>query len=68
MLTKSAPPTFQGNEQDNDHYEQANNMTERQLKAGVCDGSIPSTDANTGATSSVRTTKDKRRNAFIPTG
>jgi hypothetical protein len=42
-------------------------MTEQQLKAGVRDGSIPSAVANTGATSSVGTTKDKCRNAFIPT-
>jgi hypothetical protein len=43
-------------------------MTEHQLKAGVCNGSIPSAVANTGATSSVGKTKDKCRNAFIPTG
>jgi hypothetical protein len=68
ILTNSTPPTCQGNEKDNDHYEQANNMTEQQLKAGVHDGSILSAVANTRATSSIRTTKDKRRNAFIPTG
>jgi hypothetical protein len=43
-------------------------MTEQQLKAGVCDNSIPSAVANTGATSSVGTIKNKHRNAFIPTG
>jgi hypothetical protein len=43
-------------------------MTEQQLKAGVHDGSIPSAVADTGATSSIETTKDKCRNAFIPTG
>ncbi len=43
-------------------------MTDQQLKAGVREGSILSTVANTGATSSVRTMMDKRRNAFIPTG
>ncbi len=43
-------------------------MTEQQLKAGVHDSSIPSAVADTGATSSIRITKDKRRNAFIPTG
>ncbi len=43
-------------------------MTEQQLKAGVHNGSISSAVANTGATSSVGTTKDKNRNAFIPTG
>jgi hypothetical protein len=42
-------------------------MTEQQLKAGVHDDSIPSVVANTGAMSSVGTTKDKNRNAFIPT-
>jgi hypothetical protein len=43
-------------------------MTEQQLKAGVRDGSIPSAVVDTGATSSIGTTKDKCRNAFIPTG
>ncbi len=43
-------------------------MTEQQLKAGVRNGSIPSTVANTGATLSIGITKDKCRNAFIPTG
>jgi hypothetical protein len=43
-------------------------MTEQQIKAGIRDGSIPSAVANTRATSSVGTTKDKSRNAFIPTG
>jgi hypothetical protein len=43
-------------------------MTEQQLKAGVHNSSIPSTVADTGATSSIGTTKDKCRNAFIPTG
>jgi hypothetical protein len=43
-------------------------MTEQKLKAEVHDGSIHSTVANTGATSSIGITKDKRRNAFISTG
>jgi hypothetical protein len=43
-------------------------MTEQQLKAGVRNSSIPSAVANTGATSSIGTTKDKHRNAFISTG
>jgi hypothetical protein len=43
-------------------------MIEHQLKAGVHDGSIPSAVANTRAISSIGTTKDKCRNAFIPTG
>jgi hypothetical protein len=43
-------------------------MTEQQLKAGVCNGSIPPAVADTRATSCVGTTKDKSRNAFIPTG
>jgi hypothetical protein len=68
MLTDRAPPTYQGNKQDDDHCEQANNMIEQQLKAEVRDGSIPSAVANTRATSSVGTMKDKHRNAFIPTG
>ncbi len=43
-------------------------MTEQQLKAEVRNGSIPSAAADTGATSSIGTMKDKRRNAFISTG
>jgi hypothetical protein len=43
-------------------------MNEQQVKASVCDGFIPSAFANTGAMSSIETTKDMCRNAFIPTG
>jgi hypothetical protein len=45
-------------------------MNEQQVRAGVKDRSIPSTVANTAATSSVGTTKDKNKNrhAFVPTG
>ena len=46
--------------------EQVNNINE--LKKGVLDGSIPSAIADSGATSSVGTKRDKKRNAFVATG
>jgi len=46
--------------------EQVNNINE--LKQGVLDGSIPSAIANSGATSSIGTKRDKKRNAFMATG
>lgn len=46
--------------------EQVNNINE--LKQGVLDGTIPSAIADSGATSSVGTKRDKKRNAFVETG
>ncbi len=46
--------------------EQVNNINE--LKQGVLDGSIPSAIADSGATSSVGTKKDRKRNVFVATG
>ena len=46
--------------------EQVININE--LKQGVLDGSIPSAIADSGATSSVGTKRDKKRNAFVATG
>jgi hypothetical protein len=46
--------------------EQVNNINE--LKQGILDGSIPSAIADSGATSSVGTKRDKKRNAFVATG
>ena len=46
--------------------EQVNNINE--LKQGVLDGTIPSAIADSGATSSVGTKRDKKRNAFVATG
>jgi hypothetical protein len=46
--------------------EQVNNINA--LKQGVLDGSIPSAIADSGATSSVGTKRDKKRNAFVATG
>ena len=46
--------------------EQVNNINE--LKQGVLDGSIPSAVADSGATSSVGTKKDRKKNAFVATG
>ncbi len=66
ILTINAPPTCQVNKQDDDLIEQVNNINK--LKQGVLDGSIPSAIANSGATSSVGTKKDRKRNAFIMTG
>ena len=45
--------------------EQVNNINE--LKQGVLDGTIPSAIADSGATSSVGTKRDKKRNAFMAT-
>jgi hypothetical protein len=46
--------------------EQVNNINE--LKQGVLDGSIPSAIADSGATSSIGTKRDKKRNVFVATG
>jgi hypothetical protein len=46
--------------------EQVNNINE--LKQGVLDGSIPSAIADSGATLSVGTKRDKKRNALVTTG
>ncbi len=46
--------------------EQVNNINE--LKQGVLDGSIPSAVADSGATSSFETKRDRKRNAFVATG
>ena len=46
--------------------EQVNNINE--LKQGVLDGTIPSAIADSGATSSVGTKKDRKRNVFVATG
>ena len=45
--------------------EQVNNINE--LKQGVIDGSIPSAVADSGATSSVGTKRDRKKNAFVTT-
>ena len=68
ILCDSAPPTCQVDEQDDDHDEQVNNTTTTQIKDGVRDGTIPSAIADTGATSSVGTTRDRENHAFVPTG
>ncbi len=46
--------------------EQVNNIND--LKQGVLDGSIPSAIADSGATLSIGTKRDKKRNAFVATG
>jgi hypothetical protein len=46
--------------------EQVNSINK--VKQGVLDGSIPSAIADSGATSSVGTKRDKNRNAFVTTG
>jgi hypothetical protein len=66
ILTNIALPTCQVDEQDDDPVEQVNNIKE--LKQGVLDGSIPSAVADSGVTSSIRTKRDRKRNAFIVTG
>jgi hypothetical protein len=66
ILTNNAPPTCQVDEQEDDPVEQVNNINK--LKQGVLDGSIPSAVANSGATSSIKTKRDRKRNAFITTG
>jgi hypothetical protein len=38
------------------------------IKQGVLDGSKPSAVANSGATSNIRTKKDKAKQDYIPTG
>jgi hypothetical protein len=66
ILDNTAPPTCQVDEKDDDHVEQVNNINE--LKQGVLDGTIPSAITDSGATSSVGTKRDKKRNAFMATG
>jgi hypothetical protein len=66
ILTNNAPPTCQVDKQDDDPVEQADNINE--LKQGVLDGSIPSAVADSGATSSIRTKRDRKRNTFVVTG
>ncbi len=66
ILTDNAPPTCQVNEQDDDPIEQVNNINE--LKQGFLDGSIPSAVADSGATLSVGTKRDRKRNVFVATG
>ena len=46
--------------------EQVNNINE--LKQGVLNGTIPSAIADSGATSSIGTKRDKKRHAFVATG
>ncbi len=46
--------------------EQINNINK--LKQGVLDGSIPSAVADSGATSSIETKRDRKKNAFVATG
>jgi hypothetical protein len=53
-------PTCHVDKQDNDPVEQVNNINK--LKQGVLDGSIPSAVADSGATLSVRTIRDRKRN------
>jgi hypothetical protein len=59
-------PTCQINKQDDDPIEQVNNINK--LKQGVLDRSIPSAVANSGATLSVGTKRDRKRNGFVVTG
>jgi hypothetical protein len=66
ILDYSAPPACQVDEQGNDHNEQVNNINN--FKEEVLNGSIPSTIADSRATSSIGTQKDRDRNAFIVTG
>ncbi len=66
ILTNNAPPTCQVDEQDDDLIEQVNNINK--LKQGVLDESIPSTIADSGATSSIGTKRGRKRNAFFATG
>jgi hypothetical protein len=66
ILTNNAPPTCQVDEQDDDPLEQVNNINK--LKQGVLDRSIPSAVANSRATLSIGTKRDRKRNAFVATG
>ncbi len=66
ILTDNTPPTCQVDKQDNDPVEQVNNINE--LKQEVLDGSIPSAIADTRATLSMGTKRDRKRNAFVATG
>ncbi len=66
ILSDNAPPTCQVEEQDDNHNETVYNTNK--LKEGVWNGSIPSTFADSAATSGIRTKKDQSRNAFVLTG
>ncbi len=66
ILDYTAPPTFQVNEQDNDHKEVVNII--KDFKHGVLDGSNPSAVVDSRATLSIGTKRDRKRNAFIATG
>jgi hypothetical protein len=66
ILIDNSPPTCQVDEQDDDPVEQVNNNNK--LKQGVLDGSIPSAIADSGATLSFGTKRDRKRNAFVTTG
>ena len=58
--------TCQVDKQDDDPKEQVNNINK--FKQGVLDRSIPSAVADSGATLSVGTKRDRKRNAFVMTG
>jgi hypothetical protein len=65
VLTNALPPC-QVKEQDDDHNKQVNNIYK--IKKGVLNELIPSAVADSRATSSVRTKRDRNRKAFAPTG
>ncbi len=58
VLSK-APPTCQVEVQDKDHINMVNEINK--LKEGVLNGSIPSTFADSAATSNIGTTKDQSK-------
>jgi hypothetical protein len=66
ILTDNAPPTCQVDEQDDDPVEQVNNINK--LKQGVLDRSIPSAVADSRATLSIGTKRDRKRKVFVATG
>ena len=66
LINTAAPPTRRVDARDKYRKEQVNNIND--LKTGVLDGSIPSAVADSGATSSVRTKRDRKRNVFVTTG
>jgi hypothetical protein len=74
ILLEPAPPPCQVEVQETSSpRERINIITKRnplhnQIKQEVLNGSIPSTIANSGATSHIGTTKDSAQQAFIPTG
>jgi hypothetical protein len=65
ILSDAAPPPCQVKAQVASSTSIANI---NKIRQGVLDGSIPSAVANSGATSNVRTKKDKAKKAYIPTG